>query len=716
MSKSVKLTKSFSELVNIKIEPILQSDWIFKVSSKGKLQKRFFVATYAAIYICKTTGLWQKLKFKHVYPWVDLKRISSTLPNLLLFHFDSKTIKIQIEEARAWISPTVAFLEQLFPDNHKVQIDIQQSQEQLNYSADPQPTQFIDLFISSCISLDVRPDPHWCSIIRKELRNDGDLDLLDVEYNPKIIAALCRALSLMRTVPRVIIGGFKFLSVYGSLSSIIESNPTIEELSIIDTLTTDGFQLFCNHIEHSGLEVLRFNNVKLTDDMVRMMASIKFSDHIHVLELKRCNLSDDALAELFTHSSAFRGLEIFKLAKDKRKLSDSNLKRLFKFVSDASVPKFVLKNMQIDVVSVLKCFVNEKYDINSLDLSDNFCNPLPQIDLSFPASLTNLSLRGVKWHGNSMAQFLSLQPFRGTVKVDFSYAKFPDVSPMDPFGQLADKPQTNYLESINWKHNPISSKFIRFLSNFSFLHEAVLDSCPILPSDETSIILALSDFIRGSKLTKLSLSSTLRSFKEAGIKGLAPALAQHQYIRSFNYSNNSIGDRGLMILRDILLNNETITRLNFSGANLFDPNNFLEFLRSISQLTTLSHVTKPKRDISFLLTRSSKSMENEINELWANLSERTAKNAEMHHLEMTQSMNSGFLSTIDSSSIFEASQVTYIEASWDLTIDINYPNPSKEWEKLAKQFSFENITGFPKPSIQDMSNTDSYNLIEFDQL
>ena len=717
MSKSVKSTKSFSELVNVKIEPIVQSDWVLKVNSKGKLDKRFFVSTYSALYICQTTGLWQKLKFKHIYPWVDLEKISSTVPNNLLFQFDSKTVKIQIEEARTWITPTLNFLSQFFPENHGAKIEIPQSKEQLDYSAlAPSETQFIDLFISCCLSLDVRPDPRWCSITRKSLRNDESLNLLDIEFNPKIIAALCRALSLMRNVPHVIIGGYKFLSLYGSLSVILQSNPTIEELTIVDSITSDGFLSFCKSIENSGLEALNFDNVTLTEEMIMMLSSVKLSDHIHELEFRRCNLQDNALLAFFTHAHSFKGLEILEFSRDSRVLSDSNIKRLFKFVSDAQIDILILKEMNLDIVNILTVMVENEYDIKTLNLSKNYCSDIGRTDLLFPAALSELILKNVKWNGNSFAQFLSLMPFQSTVKVDFSSARFQDDAPMDPFRKLADKPKTNFLESINFKHNVISTKLFEFLTQSTFIHEAFFDSCTILPEDENTILTAISDFISSEKLTKLSLASTLRSYKEAGIAHLKGALSDHCYLKSFNYSNNAIGDRGLMILKDILLTNETITKLNFSGANLFDPTTFLDFIKAISKLTTLAHVTKPKRDIAFLLSRSNKTLETEINDLWKHLSENTERNAKMNNIDMTQSMNSGFLSAIDSSSLFEASSVTYIEASWDLTIDINYPNPANDWEKLQKRFTFEKITGCPKPAIQDMSNTDPFNLIEFDPL
>lgn len=713
MSKNVKSSRSFSELVNTKIEPIIQSDWIIKIGSKGKLKKRFFVTTYSALYVCKATGLWQKLKFNHVYPWVDLDKINVIAQNSLVFQFDSKIIRFKVSEASNWISPTAAYLSQFLPENHKAKIEIQNEYTQNSFTSS---SLFIDLFISCCISLGVRPDVHWCSAKKKELRNNEILDLLDIDYNPKIISAICRALSLVRNVPSVTIGGHKFVSLFSSLSSILQSNQTIANLTIINYRNPDGFASFVRSLTSKELVEVKFKNVKFSVDMIEKMSTIKVGQNLETIVFSSCNLGTDELNSLFRQVDSFRGLKCLIFKKDENEWPDEQLINVMKFASESLIETLVLKDMEINITKILEISSDRGYSIKCLDLSKNFCHPTTRPNLVFNQSLENLVLKGVKWFDNSLCQFISMQPFGRSVKCDFSYAKFSETSPANKLACLAEKPSSRFMESIVWKRNPVSTKFFEFLANFESLHEAILDNCPINPGDEETILPAISDFIKSTKLTKLSLSSTLRVFKENGLIVLKSALAHHEYLRSFNYSNNLIGDRGLLVLRDILLENETISKLNFSGANLFDPNNFLEFLRSTHELTTLCHVTKPKRDIAFLLSRSSKNVENEIDKLWEHLSENTARNTKMHDMEMMQSMNSGFMSTNESSSFFESSQEIVPKVTWELNIDINYSPQLNEWDNLKKKFTFENITGVTKPIIFEATRNDQFDLIDLDPL
>lgn len=677
--------------------------------------KRFFVATSAALYACKTVGLWNNAKILHSYPWVDLTGISQKDPCHFKLKFNNQQVSIIFDEDEAFFTSIISYLRSFLPQSHGMAKEIAKISNMSQYN--PDTYQPLYILISCCLSLDCRPSDKLMASFKNQLHNGTRLKITHLPSNTNVVSALCRALALMQTVDDLVIGGFHFFSLYSKLPGILKQNKQIRKLTIFEYSKYDDFAKFINEIPDDGLDLLKFKDIHFSDTMIDAFKNVKLSKKISGIFFSGCTFTKQQFVTLITQTESISQLSTFALAHLKLdfELSKDMFLKLTKIMSDTGIYAFKLKDMHINIPDFLKIISDDNLYIVDLDLSSNYCTSNIPEDIMLPSTVNTLRLLNVKWQGDALSKFLSIQPFSSVIKVDFSYARLDIPLNKDPFEHLIDVPPSTYIESFIWQENPISTRLFKFLSNFTYLHEGVFQSCPIYKHDQQTILEAMGSFILKTKIAKLAIISTIHPYRDKGIEALKESLSQNQFLRVLNISNNKIGDRGLMILLDILIQNHNITKINFTDSDLCDPSLFIQFLRDISQLPSLVHVSKPRKDISFLCSKSPKTYETELNMLWGILTEQTKKNTENNKPDSESNVSSVFASQPgDSLSTAENFGITYLEASWETNIEVGYINFDNDWYHLKKMFDYQRLLDIALPNLDNLANHGSANLIDFE--
>ena len=194
---------------------------------------------------------------------------------------------------------------------------------------------------------------------------------------------------------------------------------------------------------------------------------------------------------------------------------------------------------------------------------------------------------------------------------------------------------------------------------------------------------------------------------------LRSPLMFHPNLSRLNISDNEIGDEGLPILRDVILQSESIVQVWFDSSGIQQPMSLIQFLNEISS-SHLLHLSKPRNDFHHLFSKSSKNIQKELKDAWQNIESKIQKNKDivgannLSETSMNSNLNSAFM---DSNSIMDTGLATSVEVSWEMAIDLGYDGSESTWNQLKNEYSVSAITGIQDTKAKE---DNQINLIEFD--
>ncbi|OHS95240.1 hypothetical protein TRFO_02220 [Tritrichomonas foetus] len=617
------------------------------------------------------------------------------------------------------------------------------------------PSQFVYLFISSCHSLNLLIDKTLCKHFRKKIHKKKLISFIsddfDTNSNEKgldsillIQSAFCRALKYAQSIKTLKVGGTNFHQLFVNLSKVFEKNFLIENLIIknfnnsrdshnrmIDnTSQLAEFEQFCITLKNqnsSKLKRISFETGKLTNSMIECMCN--HSKSKYSISFINCEFENNHYNSLFELVHHIRKLRI---CLDDHIVSNEIYPDLLKSVVSSKLKKLSLINMNIDIANVfeilniainqINCTNNnitnnisnelnlesnnennhytnkdqpvieifESY-LEKLDLSGNYCSNLFTGNYSLPISLSNIKLKNVQWEGNTFIQFLSTQSFSTTMSLDLSQAKF-----NGSYDDLPCSPPSPMISKLKWNHNQITPSILSFIEQLSFLDDVSFNYCEILNTSENDDILkSFAHFLEKVHLTSFSIIETLKSFKTKSMFALRSSLILHPTLKKLNISKNSIGDEGLPILRDIILQSESLVHVSFDSSEIQQPSSMITFFNEILSTHHLLHLSKPRNDLSHLTSKSSKSVRRELKDSWMNVESKIQKNTENieNFVDMYSSSIINSLTTVDSFSMAENCPGSLFEADWNVEIDLGYDESVEIWDTMRDEFSIKALTG-----------------------
>lgn len=710
--KNQKTLKSFAQLINSKAEPIIQSGWIRKKNTKGKEDNRFFVASSAALYLCKMTGIVRALKIRKELAWIDLLSFKMISDITFSFVFNKITVTFIHPEPACFLSPVLTHIKTLLPDS--LQITIDDPPGTTITASTPRSTQYVDLFLSCCHSINVSPNENFCVNLRKQLRQGEPLSFIYAGQPEPVVKSAVRALQYSKTVTKATFGGYEFPDLFVLIGLALIQNTYLESLELIDYQKSDGFVQLTSSLCICPLKHIIFTNVKFTQSMMQELTNTILSTKLEALSFSRCHLENDVLQPIFNDAKQFQQLLEFDVVRDEEFSQQTLIPKYVQFMDQSKITKISLSRMGIDIARFFFALEGANVLLEDLNLSHNHFSKAMTRSYNLPETIKYIDLKSVNWEIGTLARFLSMQNFVSIpIRLNLSRAIFEESVSSTMFNTLPEYPPTPMIGSIEWNKNPITTSLLTYFQQYSFLEEVYFDDCQLLDDDIEQLVVRIADFLLKVHLTVFSIRGTLRKLKHKSMVILKNALNGNPTLRKLNISDNAIGDSGLVILQDIIKNAQKPISVSFDCSDIQQPLVFINFLKEVANSPNLLHLSKPRTDFEVLSKKSSKSVEHEIRDAWNLVSTVTeARNdpeAEIYPSVMA-SMNSGYSSTmVDATTYIESSPVSWVMTSWDISIDIGYKNNIDEWDKLSQQFSIPNITGIPIKH----TRPDSINLIEF---
>ena len=676
----LKSLNSFFQLVDPKIEPIVQSGWVSKVNTKGNLDKRYFVATRSALYLCKNIFLLKKLTISRVCAWVDLNSFVIIDSKTFSFSFCHLSITMIKNEAIRFIAPVLSTIRSLLPPQHHFRYQILSGMQ--NLSSNPSITQFIDLYLSCCHSSNIIPDFNFCLNIRKSLKKGLPLEIIQNNYSDQVINVLSRSLSLTRTIKKLIIGGFDFPELYSSISQILIDNKTIKELSIIDHDRTNGFFNFLSTLKTSSIIKISFIQVSMKIQMLSSLIDIIPTSNLFHLGFQLCNFSNEYFETFIFKKELIKNIKSIEFSNDK--LQNYQLLNVFEF-NFLTIINFSF--LTIDISDFFDQLNNKFPNLIEIDLSGNYCSEKLKENYNLSKNLINLNLSSIKWFSNTLELFLNKQIFNQLINLNLSNLIL-DNNKFN-FNLIFKNNYLNFLKELNCSGNRISKNFLNYLLKFSTLKTLIINNCIFNENKKDILIKSFSEFLSNSFLIKISIEKTFQNFGLQFISNIKNILINHLTLKELNISNNYIGDDGIFILKEIILKNNSIVNFNFDGINPSSLPNYLQFLHDIVSSPHLYYVFKPIQDIELLSNQNLKKNFKELKSFWIRLKKQCFQRAH----EFSYTFNNDFLNQFENiSSDFENISQKIINVSWDIDFEIEEIDFQNKWDILEKKYSLEKLS------------------------
>ncbi|OHT07420.1 hypothetical protein TRFO_24372 [Tritrichomonas foetus] len=713
-SSTNKAIKYLTQQINPKVEPLIFSDWCKKAGKNRNTdaqQLRFCAVTPSAFYICKQAII-SFIKISQIFAWVDIKSISiNPNSNEVRLSFGTGEISLLFENRYDFTGKLVSYLRPILPDPY-FPIDLN-----LPQSIEIQPTpfksiHFADIFLSKCKLLNESVDADMILNLKHNIRHRKPIVIDSNLLNEQKTNALCYALTYSPTIKSAKFGGKSFNQLFARVSLIVTLNPGLRDIEIFKHKNTKDFEKFVISLKDSKVETLRFTDVEFTQKISEFL-----SDNLSESPIKSLYFNGQQFARNCIQCFHEKSIETLQhLSIENESLSTIHTFHIISVCLSSCLTKLVINNSNFDIATFFEAVNSNANDLKlkRIDLSGNRCSANFSGDYSMPSTLCKIKLTQLTWEGNSIVSFLSKQSYLTMVDIDLSRAYLSSSQVNSMSQTLPREPKSTSIRAFKWNSNPIFVKFFNFIMKWKFLTKLVMNDCEYSPKEKNQILPSLSGLISSINIQKLSIRNIQSTLGTKLMLSLKDCLCEHQAIKHLDISNNSIGDDGLSILKEIITVNTRIRSICFDGCKLQMYSSLSTFLAYITQIPYIRNVSKPRNDISELVKKFGQPASKEIKKNWVKLKEKHHRNHHHHKHHRSENSSSDFTSSTytDTTSITTTStlisslniitdqnienekELTALdEVEWEMMIDLFDGGVNKEWEKLRKQYSYVNITG-----------------------
>lgn len=695
--QSLKVINSFQQHINLKIEPTIYSDWCRKPGKKRKTvisQIRFCVVTPAALYICKL-GHKSTTKLSQIFHWASIMSFKSDIDmHDVAFKFRTGSIFLLFEQVDQFVKKVLTHLKTILPDYYHIEYCIMPNIETPIDTI--RPSKILDLFLSKCKALGENVDPQFLINFKHKLSHKYSITIDSSQFNDAKIDAICFALSYSPYMKKLKIGGKNFDGLFHQLASIISLNFGIKRIEIFKHKTDCGLDSFLEKLQKSKVNKLVFSEVTFNQSNADV-----FMEKINELPLQTLSFSRSQFGKTllpFFKRPLSESISQFIIQNDV--IQKEQIEPLIKFSLTSNLSSLTITDCNIDISHVFSVFPTTS-KITKIDLSGNMCGKDFTGTYSIPSTMKKIILQRITWEGDSLAIFLSKQVYLDRIELDLSSAYLTGEQIIAFKKSLPENPTSPNIINLAWNNNPIFQKFLNFISKFTYLQQLTLDNCETPLNEKKAFLHILSTLISSTNLQHFSISNTFREYGTKLMITLRDVLCEHQTLNSICVSDNSIGDEGLIILKEIVTINTRIRSISFDGCNVQNYQTLAVFLSEVSQLPYLKHISKPRKEFARLGEIYGKRASRELKNAWICITETRSQNddneseSDNHNIQSDHSTTSTTSALISNTVDTTESQLvmTRLEVDWDPNIELDYDGSAKEWKSLNEQFSYANITG-----------------------
>ena len=680
-----------------KIEPYLFYGF-GEQAGKRSIKHKFCIGTTACFYVCKS-GLVSVMKIAHKYPWVAIESVSiEETTGRVILEFSAGTVRMTFANCASIGGKIVGHLRSLLPRYHPVVFDVPATME----PSDPTigKGQLVDLYVSECHLLDRTPEPKFVHTLRKASHREKLVRVDRTETSEANCHALSAALVYAMRVRAIEVGGKGFGKLWERLERIVEVNHEIATVTAFGYKKAKQFGAFVEGLTKSVVKTLCFRDIVFDGDMEAELTGRLAETPVSTLEFRGCVFKKESFCQAVS-TGFLGGVECL-----------TNIRK-FVVAKDVVDPQYVgclipiLMGSAIEDMSVIDCEMDlevffqlfsasaSSLNISVLDLSGNFCPEGFTGQYLMPGTLNALTLRRVRWDGNSLLTFLSKQTYMSMIEVDLSEAILNEEQVAQLVSEIPETPPTPSIRVFHWNSNPLCQKLLEFFSEFKYLQGLTISHC-YYPAHEKKkgILQGLHSLLSKTNIQKLYIAESLKDFKDTAIRSLKEILSKHPALSKLDISKNALGDIGLSALKDILKVNTRFTRLVFDEEGLSSPDVLIDFLEFVGSVMYLRNISRPRLEMARLGEQFGRIKAHEMKQAWQRVTERKIPRSRCASESATDfSTTSALVTTSDTVSATTSMASQHLEANWDVHIEVDFDGGVREWDALKQEFSYAQITG-----------------------
>lgn len=638
----------------------------------------------------------KSVKVSGIYPWVCLNQIIYKNPSNLniydyqvsLFFKDGSITLLSINII-SMLEKIVKNLYQLFGEELPIKMEI----ETLDFKPlSKQKLYFSNLFGSHCLAMDLPINEQIYNKLLTIQNNASEYGLtIDIQYikpDTKYITPILNSIKDLRKIYKLSVIGPEINDLFVYLSQVINNNINTLKIISIEQLTSfQEIDIFYQALLKSKITTLIFKDINFPKSFNDPFTEFMKQSVVVSLSFNNCKFHENTFKQFQDNLYAFENLVSFQLYNVDFLKNKEIFQDFFKFITLTKLSDLKLVNIDIDVSCIFNILDSNSIPLITLDLSENRCTDFTG-KYRLPVTLTELNVSNIQWDANSLTNLLLYQKYNNCIFLNVS-----SILGSTYIDMIYLKPSSSALciGKLSWNNNILNSLFLEFISSLENLESLEINGCEFVNNPSDPIISKFVTYFSSCKLKEISMcGNETRTYKNK-IQEFFASFSTMTTLETLLIGYNDIGDKGLENLVNICQRNQSIRKIDFNGSNLQNPNSFIQCCNKLSQLNNIECVSRCEQDIQQLYHNAQKYnvAPSKIDEAWNKLQEKVEWNKSYHKKEIKDN------ETQKTDDNMQKVQITKQTASWDIEIPVPYNREPSEWDVLIREFSLENLTGFP---------------------
>ena len=694
MADKSELAAFYGSLVKKKVEPLVFSAWIKKISRKKKEQSRFMVATEAALYLAKKAVIGKGLKISKIYPWVTISEIVIAAPDIVKMTFGSQKISLYVDQLEQISKSLSSFLSGYFPESYRYTFTSHFATD-ATYSI-PLKRYLPSLYVSQCHALEAPINEQFFTFLSKESARKTDmLDLTEIDVDKKTAAAFVPVLGMVRTIAGLKVNGSNFAGVLKNLASVIIENPTVTKLVIENVDKFRHYTDFLEAIDKSHVISLELIDFSLNDERFEQLMALNRLSSMQHLALDKCKLSTATIELMCKNQGKFKSMSTLAIRNNKGIFNKVLVKSVLNLCCQQSISNLQLTKLGFKI-DWLFLYLSNLVFLAKLDISGNICDEHLK-SLPLPASLKTFDMSQVQWKPFSLIQMLTERPFNEGTELNFTGAILSH-SDWNAFYDQINQVQQPGLQiaKLDWSENPLDTRFLAFCSTLTNLKWLGLNRCEYSDDKIRPILNGLEQLVRQRRLEGFHMRGTKKRQHKVIITSLLPTFTELKCLVDLDVSDNRIGNNGLNLLQKLVAESENLRCLSFDGSRPSKVPSLSKLLQQLSASESVIRVPLPKNDINAVLAKAP-AMKETLRQVWDDLREkidlrRASTPCDETNLHTFTERTAFPTTNLPLTTIGDTMDMT-LSASWNVDINLPFNNGFQEWEELRQRYSLTKISG-----------------------
>jgi hypothetical protein len=309
-----------------------------------------------------------------------------------------------------------------------------------------------------------------------------------------------------------------------------------------------------------------------------------------------------------------------------------------------------------------------------------------------------INFSGVKWNPLSLLHFLTAQPYNPKTHVSFSGISLSSAEWSSVFTQLGRLHAPNHtIEHLDWSENPLDAILVTFLMNLKALCGLALNFCEYGDDKRRHLLDALGALMRGQRICRFEMQGTKKRQHTFLLRELLSLLADDNTIVELDVSENRLGNEGLSDLQKFVAASNTLQRLSFDGSKPTNAGALLRLFQTLAGRPTVRKVRFPLSDVNLIISKAP-AMADSLKDGWRTLmSDISGREVPIERDDDEESVSQRGDWSTSSCCGLGSTETLHADAllvpSWEIEVNLPFPNGFLEWEALKQKYSLTAVSG-----------------------